>query len=106
MVPEQCQEGRDVYQESRPDGVSASQLRVKSQVHIRCQRDHNAAAGGPHRRATEWNLLIGAMVLSGGALGLMPFASDVALIVALAFVLGVGLGGAQPMIMSPASATK
>src|SRR6266545_5243712 len=24
MVPEQCQEVRDVYQESRPDGVSAS----------------------------------------------------------------------------------
>jgi MFS family permease len=52
------------------------------------------------RRASEWNLLIGAMFLSGAVLGVMPFVTEVPLLIALAFVLGIGLGGAQPMIMS------
>lgn len=48
----------------------------------------------------EWNLLIGAMLLSGAALALVPFVTSVPLLMLLAFVLGIGLGGAQPMIMS------
>ena len=52
------------------------------------------------RRMSEWNVLIGAMFLSGGALALIPLVTSVPGLVALAFVLGIGLGGAQPMIMS------
>lgn len=52
------------------------------------------------RRVSEWKLLVGAMLLSGAALALVPLVSDVVLLIVLAFVLGIGLGGAQPMIMS------
>jgi len=53
-----------------------------------------------HRHLTEWTLLIGAMVLSGSVLAVMPLVTDVALLVALSFMLGIGLGGAQPMVLS------
>ena len=52
------------------------------------------------RRVDEWKLLIGAMFISGAVLATIPLVSDVRLLVAIAFILGMGLGGAQPMIMS------
>jgi MFS family permease len=51
-------------------------------------------------RLSEWKILIGAMFLAGGTLAVIPFIQDVSLLMVLAFVLGVGLGGTQPMIMS------
>jgi predicted MFS family arabinose efflux permease len=51
-------------------------------------------------RVSEWKMLIGAMVVSGLGLALLPLVSQVPLLMALAFLLGAGLGGAQPMIMS------
>jgi predicted MFS family arabinose efflux permease len=51
-------------------------------------------------RVSEWKMLISAMLVSGVALLLFPLTSDVPLLIALAFVMGVGLGGAQPMIMA------
>jgi predicted MFS family arabinose efflux permease len=51
-------------------------------------------------RLSEWKMLISAMFISGFGLAVLPLVSDVALLMALAFVLGMGLGGAQPMIMA------
>jgi predicted MFS family arabinose efflux permease len=51
-------------------------------------------------RVSEWKMLIGAMFVTGTGLALLPLVSDVALLMTLAFVLGAGLGGAQPMIMA------
>lgn len=51
-------------------------------------------------RVSQWKLLVGAMFVTGVALALVPFVADVALLMALAFLLGAGLGGAQPMIMA------
>lgn len=51
-------------------------------------------------RLSEWKLLIGAMFLSGAALAVIPLIHDVSVLMALAFVLGMGLGGTQPMIMA------
>jgi predicted MFS family arabinose efflux permease len=51
-------------------------------------------------RLSEWKMLIAAMFISGLGLAMLPLVSDVALLMALAFVLGMGLGGAQPMIMA------
>ena len=51
-------------------------------------------------RLSEWKMLIGAMFITGFALTLFPFVSDVAFLMPLAFLLGMGLGGAQPMIMA------
>ena len=50
-------------------------------------------------RLDEWKMLVSALFVTGIGLALVPLVEDVALLIALAFVLGMGLGGAQPMIM-------
>ncbi len=51
-------------------------------------------------RVNEWNMLIGAMLVTGGALTAIPFVEGVTPLMMLSAALGVGLGGAQPLIMS------
>ena len=51
-------------------------------------------------RVDEWQMLIGAMIATGIALFIFPLVTTVPVLIALAFFLGAGLGGAQPMIMS------
>ncbi|HSF22449.1 MAG TPA: MFS transporter, partial [Burkholderiales bacterium] len=51
-------------------------------------------------RVDEWRMLIAAMLLSGATLLVFPLVEGVPLLMALAFVLGVGLGGTQPLIMA------
>ncbi|MEO7725993.1 MAG: MFS transporter, partial [Burkholderiales bacterium] len=45
-------------------------------------------------------LLIGAMITTGVALFIFPLVQTAPVLIALAFFLGAGLGGTQPMIMS------
>lgn len=51
-------------------------------------------------RLSEWKMLIGAMAVTGTALACIPMVSDLRLLLVLSFILGAGLGGAQPMIMA------
>jgi MFS family permease len=51
-------------------------------------------------RLDEWRVLIAAMLLSGVTLLAFPMVEGVPLLMALAFVLGIGLGGTQPLIMA------
>jgi len=51
-------------------------------------------------RFDERTLLITAMVLTGLMLALIPLVKSVPLLMAVSFVLGIGLGGTQPMIMA------
>ena len=51
-------------------------------------------------RVREWRVLVGAMLVSGAALLAFPLVSGVPLLMALAFLLGAGLGGTQPLIMT------
>jgi predicted MFS family arabinose efflux permease len=51
-------------------------------------------------RVGEWQMLIGAMIATGIALFIFPLVTTVPVLIGLAFFLGAGLGGAQPMIMS------
>jgi predicted MFS family arabinose efflux permease len=51
-------------------------------------------------RLNEWRVLIAAMLLSGSTLLVFPLVDGVPLLMALAFILGVGLGGTQPLIMA------
>ncbi len=51
-------------------------------------------------RLGEWPMLIGAMISTGIALFIFPLVHTVPVLIGLAFFLGAGLGGAQPMIMS------
>ncbi len=52
------------------------------------------------RRFREWQVLVFTLVTSGVAYGLMPLFSSVAPLMAVMFLLGLGLGAAQPNVMS------
>jgi MFS family permease len=52
------------------------------------------------RRARQWVVITSAMCISGASYLLFPFVASVPLLMALSFVLGLGLGCAQPVIMA------
>lgn len=52
------------------------------------------------RRVTEWVVIATAMLVSGIAYTLFPLATSGTLLMALSFLLGLGLGASQPMVMS------
>ncbi len=52
------------------------------------------------RRLREWTVVAAALLISGFAYTLFPFVVQVPLLMALSFLLGIGLGCAQPMIMA------
>lgn len=51
-------------------------------------------------RLSEWPLLIGGMFATGAAMVVFPLIDSAVLLMAVAFVLGLAIGGTQPMIMS------
>jgi predicted MFS family arabinose efflux permease len=51
-------------------------------------------------RLSEWPLLIGGMLATGAAMAVFPLISSAPLLMAVAFVIGLAIGGTQPMIMS------
>jgi predicted MFS family arabinose efflux permease len=51
-------------------------------------------------RLSEWPLLIGGMFATGAAMAVFPLIDSAVLLMAVAFVLGLAIGGTQPMIMS------
>jgi predicted MFS family arabinose efflux permease len=52
------------------------------------------------RRVREWPMVVAAMLIAGATYALFPLPQTVAPLMALSFVLGLGLGCAQPFIMS------
>lgn len=52
------------------------------------------------RRLREWTVVTAALLISGAAYSLFPLVSQTPLLMALSFLLGIGLGCAQPMIMA------
>jgi predicted MFS family arabinose efflux permease len=52
------------------------------------------------RRVREWPMVLTALLLAGLTYALFPLAHSVAPLMALSFMLGLGLGCAQPFIMS------
>ncbi|MDB5805230.1 MAG: hypothetical protein JWN73_2552 [Betaproteobacteria bacterium] len=57
------------------------------------------------RRFSEWQTLTGALVITASVYFLFPLFSDVPVLMCLAFVLGLGLGSSQPMVMTLLHAT-
>lgn len=51
-------------------------------------------------RLGEWPMLIGGMLATGAAMTVFPLLDSVPLLMATAFVLGLAIGGTQPMIMA------
>jgi predicted MFS family arabinose efflux permease len=52
------------------------------------------------RRLNEWTVVCAALVIAGCAYALFPLVTRVPFLIALSFLLGIGLGCAQPMIMT------
>jgi MFS family permease len=52
------------------------------------------------KRLRQWAVIASALAISGGSYLLFPLVTEVPLLMLLSFVLGLGLGSAQPMIMS------
>jgi MFS family permease len=52
------------------------------------------------RRLRQWLIITSAMCIAGASYLLVPFAGGAGLLMALSFVLGLGLGCAQPVIMA------
>ena len=52
------------------------------------------------RRLQSWQVIFAAMGIAGSCYVLFPFVASVPLLMALSFVLGLGLGCAQPVIMA------
>jgi predicted MFS family arabinose efflux permease len=52
------------------------------------------------RRLSEWTVVCAALLIAGTAYSLFPLATQVPYLIALSFLLGLGLGCAQPMIMA------
>ncbi|HJS78350.1 MAG TPA: MFS transporter, partial [Burkholderiales bacterium] len=57
------------------------------------------------KKLRQWVIIFAALAISGSCYLLFPFAQSVALLMLLSFVLGLGLGSAQPVIMSLLYAT-
>ena len=52
------------------------------------------------RRLSAWSVVCAALLIAGTAYALLPLARHAPTLAALSFLLGLGLGSAQPMIMS------
>lgn len=52
------------------------------------------------RRLREWQVITTAFVVSGTAYLMFPFVTNATLMMGIAFLLGLGLGCSQPMVMS------
>ena len=52
------------------------------------------------RRLSEWTVVCTALAIAGFAYVLFPLVTQVPFLMALSFLLGLGLGSAQPMIMA------
>ena len=52
------------------------------------------------RRVREWHVITTAFVVSGTAYLMFPFVTNATLMMGIAFLLGLGLGCSQPMVMS------
>jgi len=52
------------------------------------------------RRLSEWTVVCAALLIAGTAYSLFPLATQVPALITLSMLLGLGLGCAQPMIMS------
>jgi MFS family permease len=52
------------------------------------------------RHMREWQVLAAALAVAGGSYFLYPLLANVYLLIGLSFFLGLGLGSAQPMVMT------
>lgn len=81
-------------------GFSASQIGATLSAFALATFVIRIAIRAISRRFHEWQVLNGVMFLAGATYLLFPFAVDAWQLMLLSFALGLGLGAAQPMVMS------
>jgi cyanate permease len=81
-------------------GLSASQIGVIIGAFAAATFVIRLAMPALSRRYREWQVLVFTLVTSGVAYGLMPLFDSAAPMMAVMFLLGLGLGAAQPNVMS------
>lgn len=81
-------------------GLSASTIGVIMGTFAAATFTVRLAMPALSRRLKEWPMVIAAMAVAGLSYALFPLAQGVTLLMALSFLLGLGLGSAQPFIMS------
>ena len=81
-------------------GLSASQIGVIIGAFATATFVVRLAMPALSRRYREWQVLVFTLVTSGVAYGLMPLFASAAPLMAVMFLLGLGLGAAQPNVMS------
>lgn len=81
-------------------GLSATQIGVVIGAFAAATFVIRLAMPALSRRFREWQVLVFTLVTSGLAYGLMPFFSAVGPLMVVMFLLGLGLGAAQPNVMS------
>jgi predicted MFS family arabinose efflux permease len=81
----------------RSVGLSASSIGLVLSAYAAAGFAVRLAMHGLARRYTELGVLTGSLFIASAAYGLIPFLSQLPVLVLLAFMLGLGLGSAQPL---------
>jgi MFS family permease len=81
-------------------GLSASQIGLVLSSFAAATFAVRFAMGAIARRMTEHQVLTGALLLAGAVYLVYPLSTNVLGLLALSFVLGLGLGSGQPMVLS------
>jgi predicted MFS family arabinose efflux permease len=81
-------------------GLSASQIGLVLGSFAAATFTIRLAMPALARRYHEWQVLVFTLLASATAFGLMPFFHAMGPLMAVAFLLGLGLGSAQPNVMS------
>jgi MFS family permease len=81
-------------------GLSASQIGIVMGAFAAATFTVRLAMPFIVQRMQPWPMLAASLLLSGLAYVAMPFTHSVGLLMAIAFVLGLGLGAPQPMVLS------
>jgi len=81
-------------------GLSASQIGLVLSSFAAATFAVRLAMGAISRRMTEQQVLTTAMFLAGAAYVAYPFSASVSGLLLLSFLLGVGLGSSQPMVLA------
>jgi MFS family permease len=81
-------------------GLSASQIGLILSSFAAATFAVRLTMGTISRKLGEHQVLVGALLLAGAVYLVFPFSTSVAGLVALSFVLGIGLGSSQPMVLS------
>ncbi len=81
-------------------GLSASEIGVVLSSFAAATFAVRFSMGAIARRLTEHQVLTGSLLLAGAVFLVYPLSTNVLGLLALSFILGLGLGSSQPMVLS------